>query len=74
MIEFEQALKNPAAAFEEPEAILRVRDLSRDQKVKLLRQWEYDALQLEVATEENMPSAAGEGSRLAAWRRCLEPR
>ena len=72
MIEFEQALKNPAAAFEAPEAILRASGLSADQKVKLLRQWEYDALQLEVATEENMPSASGGGSRLAEVVKALE--
>lgn len=29
-------------------------DLSRDQKIEILRRWEYDARELQVAEEENM--------------------
>ena len=72
MIDFEQALKNPGSAFESPEAIRKSDDLSREQKIKLLRQWEYDVLQLQVATEENMPPGDGDPSGLAAIRKALE--
>lgn len=59
---FEQALKNPASAFETPGAIIQDRSLSATQKYQLLKLWEYDARELEVAEEENM--AGGPPSRL----------
>ena len=55
MIDLDRALKDPASVFERPSQVLDGKDLKREQKIKILRQWEYDALQREVATEENMP-------------------
>ena len=60
-VDFETALKNPAAAFATPAAILEAATLSREQKLALLRQWEYDESELAVATEEGMP---GNGTSL----------
>jgi hypothetical protein len=54
MIEFEKALLDPGLAFKTPDEILKRNDLSRDQKVKLLRQWEYDVREMQVAEDENM--------------------
>ena len=31
-------------------------ELTREQKIEVLRRWKFDALQLQVADEENMPS------------------
>ncbi len=45
---------DPGAVFRTPEEVLQRTDLSREQKIEILRQWEYDARELEVAEEENM--------------------
>jgi hypothetical protein len=50
----EQALTNPASVFSSPDEVIRKQTLSRDQKIRILRRWKYDALELEVAEEENM--------------------
>ncbi len=72
MSDFERAIKNPADVFDRPSEVLDREDLSSEQKLKILRQWEYDALQREVATEENMPSSDGGGPALEEIRRALE--
>lgn len=51
---FEKALLNPAQAFAHPKDVLTEQSFSREQKIQVLRRWEYDALELEVAEEENM--------------------
>ena len=52
---FEQGLWNPSATFASPEEILAHTDLTREQKIEILKLWEYDAAEAEVATEEGMP-------------------
>ena len=47
-------LSETAAVFETPEAVLRHDDLSEDQKIDILRRWEYDAGDIAVAEEEGM--------------------
>jgi len=63
-MDFEKALQNPEAQFNTPKEILDEPSLTRAQKIEILRQWEYDARELEVAEEENMaggpPSLLGE--------------
>jgi hypothetical protein len=54
MTEFEKALLNPNSVFKTPEEILNRNDFSRQQKVEILRRWEYDVRQLQVAEEESM--------------------
>jgi hypothetical protein len=53
-MDIEQALLDPASAYRAPAEVLDDRDLSREEKIKVLRRWEYDARELEVAEEENM--------------------
>ena len=55
MVDLDKALLNPAAVFATPEDVLWAAGLTREQKIDILRRWEYDARELEVATEENMP-------------------
>lgn len=55
--DFEKAMLDVSKAFAAPEEIERRGDLTREQKVKLLQQWEYDLELLLVASEENMPSS-----------------
>ena len=50
----EQAMLDPTSVFSCPDDVLDEQSLTREQKVKILRRWEYDARQLEVAEDENM--------------------
>jgi hypothetical protein len=52
---YEKALANPADAFETPEAVLETDDLSREEKIEILRRWEYNVSEEDVALEEGMP-------------------
>ncbi len=47
---------NPAFVFLDPEDVLQRHELTREQKIEVLRRWKFDALQLQVAEEENMGS------------------
>jgi len=59
---FDKIVVDVSKHFETPEALLAADELSRDQKVALLRQWEYDLHLLQVATEENMTGTASPGN------------
>lgn len=50
----ERALLDPASVYASPAAVLEDASLDREQKIDILRRWEYDARELEVAEEENM--------------------
>jgi hypothetical protein len=68
-IDMEKALSDPSAVFAQPDDILRDRRLSSEQKLRLLRQWERDAMGLTIAEGEGM--GGGEESRLARVRSAL---
>ncbi len=61
-LNLEKARLDPGAVFETPDDLLEHPELDRSQKIELLRRWEYDAKELEVAEEEGM--ADGEPSLL----------
>ncbi len=52
MIDVEKAMLDPTMVFEDPKEVVTNDELTRDQKIEILRRWEYDAHQLEVAEEE----------------------
>ncbi len=54
MTDMDQALTNPERAFATPEAVCDAPSLGREEKIRILRRWEADARELEVAEEENM--------------------
>jgi hypothetical protein len=54
-MDLEKAKLNPAAVFNSPQEVVSNRELSREQKIQILQQWEQDARLMEVAEEENMP-------------------
>jgi hypothetical protein len=60
MIDVKEALNNPATVFERPEEIVQNNELSREQKIEILRRWEYDARELQVADEESMTAPQAE--------------
>ena len=49
-----QALQDPNHTFSCPDDVCGEPSFTRDQKIKILRQWEYDTRELGVAEEENM--------------------
>ena len=51
-----KALLDPASVFSSPMAIVTDEALSNDSKIELLKRWEYDALELQVADEEGFPA------------------
>jgi hypothetical protein len=59
---FEKLAVDVSKHFRSPEALLASPELTRDQKLGLLRQWEYDLHLMQVATEENMTGDAPPGS------------
>lgn len=52
---YRAALSDPSDVFETPEAVLEDGDLTREQKVEILRRWEYNVSEEDVALEEGMP-------------------
>jgi hypothetical protein len=52
--DLEAALADPAAAFAKPKDVVAHQGLSREAKIKLLRQWERDAMELSTSEYEGM--------------------
>ena len=48
MIDVEKALLDPAAVFRHLQQVIDTNDLSRDQKIEVLRRWEYDVREIQV--------------------------
>ena len=53
-VDFEAALRDPKAFFAEPQDVADNLQLSRDEKLAILRQWEQDALRLSASESEGM--------------------
>jgi hypothetical protein len=53
MIDVEKALLDPAAIFKHPQQVIDTNDLSRDQKIEVLRRWEYDVREIQVLDDES---------------------
>jgi hypothetical protein len=68
-MQIDKALSNPSALFQTPGDVL-VADLSQAEKIKVLRQWEYDEREREVAEEENM--GGGDDDRLSGVLKALD--
>ncbi|MDX2495823.1 MAG: hypothetical protein QNK27_12740 [Desulfuromusa sp.] len=53
-MDIKKAMFSPDSVFASPDDVLVEQSLTREQKIKILRCWEYDARELAVAEEENM--------------------
>ncbi len=62
-------LRDPAGVFRSPRDVLDHPNLTREERLAILEQWERDARGLWVAEEEGM--AGGEESLLARVRRAI---
>ena len=65
-----RALTNPSSVFKRPVDVIDCKDLDRSEKAAILKQWELDARQLQVATEEGMTE--GERSMFADVKHAQE--
>ena len=52
MIDITKAMLDPSKVFKEPNDVVASNELTRDQKIEILRRWEFDARALEVAEDE----------------------
>ncbi|MFQ5763961.1 MAG: hypothetical protein ACE5GT_03445 [Rhodospirillales bacterium] len=52
MIDIRKAMRDPAEAFGGPEDVVASAELTQEQKIEILRRWEYDARELHIAEEE----------------------
>jgi len=50
-------LRDPSAVYNKPNDILNDTNLRDYKKLEVLEQWEYDARELQVAADENMPGS-----------------
>jgi len=64
MMKFEDVLQDPPATFAAPSQIVNSSDFTKQQKIELLRRWEYDAEQLQAAEGEGMASNRNEAEML----------
>lgn len=65
---FEELLADVSKHFANPKTLLAREDVTREQKLALLRQWEYDLHLLQVATEENMTGDGPPGDNAETLR------
>ena len=65
---FDKLVVDVSKHFATPEALIASKELTREQKLDLLRQWEYDLQLLQVATEENMTGDAAPGANAEKLR------
>jgi hypothetical protein len=69
-VDFEAALQDPKAFFAEPQDVAEYPQLSRDEKLAILRQWEQDALRLSASESEGMDG--GEENMLGRVERAIQ--
>jgi hypothetical protein len=71
MIDVKKALLDPSAVFREPDEVVESKLLKREQKIEILRRWEYDVRELQVADEESMTAPRPERVTLDAVLKAL---
>ena len=68
--DYDRALIAPEEVFESPMGVVSTESMTPEQKLTILKHWEANARDLQVATEENM---TGPGrSRLGEVRRAID--
>lgn len=59
MVDIKKAFLDPSSVYKTPKEVINDKTLTRDQKIEILRRWEYDAIAIQVAEEENMQGKNG---------------
>ena len=70
-VPFDELCADVASHFAKPADIVRDPGLAHEQKVKLLRQWDYDLQLLLTATEENMPGSENTAEKVRDVHKAL---
>jgi hypothetical protein len=65
----DKALTSPVSVFQDPMEVVGSQDLTRQEKLEILKRWELDSRALQRATDENM--AGGEPPQLDAVNKAL---
>lgn len=65
----DKALTSPVSVFQDPMEVVGSQDLTRQEKVEILKRWELDSRALQRATDENM--GGGEQPQLDAVNKAL---
>jgi hypothetical protein len=71
-MDYQQALKNPGKLFQVPEDLELSTEFSAAQKRAILLQWKDQLMQLQKATEENMPGPESNGAGADCLRRVVD--
>ncbi len=69
-IRFRRVLGDVSREFDHPRAILGSDDLTAEQKIRLLKEWELDLRGLQVASEENMIDENNSGAAAELLQEC----
>ena len=69
-VDLEAALQDPPAFFAEPQDVADYPQLSREEKLAILRRWEQDALRLSESESEGM--GGGEENMLGRVKRAIQ--
>jgi hypothetical protein len=67
--DYDKALLTPSQIFDLPMEVVNTESLTTRQKLKVLKRWEADANDLEVASSESM--TGGENSRFSEVRKAI---
>lgn len=70
-VDVDTAIMDPTRYFSRPSAVLQDRQLSREQKRRILQSWALDANLINEAESENMRGRAGDRSCLREARLAL---
>ncbi len=62
--EYNERRDKPAAFYKTPQDVVNDSRLNKLQKLAILRQWEHDARELQVAEDEGMHDSGQSGNRL----------
>jgi len=68
--DFDRALLSPSSVFDRPMDVVATDSMTADQKLHVLKRWEAEARDLDMATSENM--SGGEPSRLPDVRHAID--
>ena len=69
---FQKSLKNPVQMFGQPEILENSTEFNAAQKRAILLQWKDQLIQLQKATDENMPGPESNGASADSLQRVVD--
>ncbi len=71
MTDTSKAMHDPTSVYKIPGDVVNDDSITLEDKIRILKQWEYDARELQVAEEENMANEGDGGSMLQRVKAAL---